>query len=218
VVVPPIAGAPCSEFPQCGCTGTLNCDVANAKGMTACVASGTTPPYNNCDAVGQCEKGYSCIGGVCKPFCGTASDCPGSGRVCDNVVDQNNNKIPGASICTLNCDPLNPQDSGGGWSACGSNTNCAAIGTKSAPYSDCYGPASATATQGTSCAGSSGAGDGPCAPGYICLTPDAGITFSCFKNCRVGNNADCSTAGSGKTCHGYGTPTYVGTTQYGYCN
>jgi hypothetical protein len=217
-VVPPIPNAPCSEFPQCGCAGTQNCDLDRSasatSGMTLCVASGTTAAYNNCTSsqYGQCPKGWSCIGGVCKLFCGATGDCPGANRECTNVVDQNNTAVPGAKICTQNCNPNNPQDTTNGWAACGPNVNCGP-GSQTEAFSDCYGPTSATATQGQSCAGS-GVGDGPCAPGFICVSSAVAGDF-CRHNCRVGQNADCP-SGAG-TCHPYGTAAYVGTVQYGYC-
>ena len=211
-VTPPVAGAPCSEFPQCGCAGTQNCDIfipttGQPNGNTVCVASGMTPLYNNCTGEGQCAKGDSCVGGVCKPFCGATSDCPGAGRACSSVVDGNNMAIPGAKICSQNCNPLNPQDATGGWSPCGPNVDCGG-GTQAAPQSDCYGPAVAANTQGAACDNAN------CAPGYDCI----GNTLSgyfCRHYCRVGNNGDCP---SGTTCNTLSTPEYVGTQQYGYCN
>jgi hypothetical protein len=211
-VTPPVAGAPCSEFPQCGCAANQNCDVTSTSGMTTCEPVGTTAPYDNCNADGQCEKGYSCVGGVCKPFCGATSDCPGSGRSCESVEDGNGNAIPGAKICSLDCNPLNPQDTTSGWSACGPNVNCGP-GTQAAPTSDCYGPADTTKGAGANCGGTANDGSGPCAPGFECI--GSGTTWKCYQNCRVGVSGDCP---SGKSCRTLSTAEYVGTQQYGYCN
>jgi hypothetical protein len=128
-----------------------------------------------------------------------------------SVQDPNGNPIPGASVCSLNCNPLNPQDASNGWSACGPNVNCAP-GTQSIPVSDCDGNAFAGGTQGVDCTGGGG-GDGPCAPGFSCA-PTQGISYSCAKSCRVGNTGDCP---KGLNCTVYSPAAYVGSTQYGYC-
>ncbi len=205
-VHPPAPTAPCSEFPQCGCAAGQNCNSADATGMTACVASGNTPAYNNCSGVGQCQKGFECVGGVCKPYCSGSGDCPGTNRECASVVDTNSNPIPGDKICSQNCNPLNPQDSSNGFAPCGADVDCGG-GTQADPRSDCFGPAVATNTAGTNCNTTN------CAPGFVCVG-GAVSGYSCYHYCRVGNNGDCPSG----TCHALSTGEYVGATQYGYCN
>jgi hypothetical protein len=212
-VNPPVAGAPCQEFPQCGCAGTQNCDLDRSSatsGMTLCVAAGATALYGICDpsVYGNCPKGASCIGGACKPFCANAAtDCPGSYRNCGSVVDSNNAAIPGAKICSQFCDPVNPQSSAGGHGACGAGVNC--IPDSSAAHaSDCVGFVG-TGTQGSSCFVN---GIADCAVGYNCVPS----TSACAKSCNMGSNADCTSVGN-KTCTSFSPKQYAGAQEVGYC-
>ena len=198
--IPPVSGS-CDDIPQCGCFPGQNCDVISVSGETACVAGGQAPPYNNCNASTTCQVGTSCVGGVCKPFCASTLDCPGSiYRVCDQVVG-GTTPIPEFKVCTQQCNPRTPQQSTGGFAACGPNTQCVVYdyGT-----SDCMGPAG-SGVQGTLCASAS-----DCQPGYNCV--DDGYSNKCLRWCT--SNADCS---GWLLCNPFTPALYVGSAQYGVC-
>ena len=204
----------CGIFPQCGCTGGKNCNVEDTtSGQASCAAAGTTPDWNSCtsNGDGQCGVGRSCVDGVCSPFCGAVSDCPGSYRDCFQVVNESSNNIPGMKACTSFCDPTNPQNSAGGYTACGPNVGCMP-GTDHIPY--CVGPTLATGTQGKSCATSSAADDSKCAPGYGCVGLGLGL-YQCQKFCQVGVSGSCP---SSYTCSSFATKNYAGTTEIGGCS
>lgn len=182
--VPPVAG-PCDNFPlpQCGCLGGQNCDVTGANGETSCVAAGPKGPYSQCDGVGQCQVGATCLAndpdatvGLCKPFCEQETDCPGDGRLC--AADYG---APKLRYCTLSCDLVDPAKACGAGVGCGlmidvKHTDCAIVGAGK-------GPGACTNSKPTDCA-----------PGYFCKPPD------CVKWCRPAfGNADCE---GGRQCAG----------------
>jgi hypothetical protein len=197
-------GGECGTFPQCGCTGSQSCDITeSATGKTSCVASGAGRANEECTDTSGCLTGFTCKYGVCLPYCARTSDCTESGStaICKNLTysDQGTLKdIPGMTVCTTQCDPMNPSTS------CGADRGCVF-----------------TAATTTTC---SGAGDGTtaascatnrfaCAPGYLCVG-----TGDCRRFCRMGIAGDCP---AGKTCgkltlNGTSTP-MIGTTEFGVC-
>jgi hypothetical protein len=190
------SGSTCGTFPQCGCASGENCDVKTTAGMAACTPAGSVGVNDACSDFGQCVKGTSCVGGLCRPFCGGDGDCtsPGPGA-CKPVQDSSGASIPGFQVCLTTCDPLNPS------AACGSQ-GCTLDGEGS---SACVGAGSATGT------GACSSDPNACAPGYVCLS-----SGDCLHWCRVGgSSSDCS--GTGGTCQSFSTPVYKGSVEYGVC-
>jgi hypothetical protein len=195
----------CSTFPQCGC-GTENCVVLSTAGVTGCVPVGTTPLWYDCSGVNPetCERGATCIGGVCKPFCGSASDCTGTNVTCDSIDQVGTNvPIPNLFVCSSGCDPVNPS------AICGPGVTCF-------PY-----PWDGLEHDHGNCIGGAGTGVGsgacvgknndypPCAPGYYCT-----LAGDCLHWCRVGLT-DCA---NGETCVGISPPpTAIEGVTYGLC-
>jgi hypothetical protein len=203
---PAVAGSPCTEFPQCGCGAALACVLAATTGVTECVTPGTIAPYQLCSFLGDCQKGLSCVGGQCKPYCATARDCPGAQRTCRSVTDDGGNAIVGARFCTLNCNPLDPTDDTGGFSPCGTGATCLP-GTQASPFSDCGGNVNPAGIQGVDCSMNPA-----CAPGLGCGSDGTHVT--CRKLCRT-NGSDCP---SGMSCAVGNPALFVGAVEYGYCS
>ncbi len=191
-------GKVCTMVPQCGCSASQNCDVTKTDGTTACVAAGSAPIMEPCDAIGQCQKGSSCIGGLCKKQCNTEADCP-SGNICDQVMytptgSTTSQPVVGFKVCQVDsCDVLSPA------AKCGS-ANCVLVEDGS---SFCI-----PSGTGVGIGGCSEADPLTCAQGYICVNGN-----ECLKWCRVGFS-DCSL---GETCGGFTTPHFVGGVEYGVC-
>jgi hypothetical protein len=211
-----VPASTCGIFPQCGCTGTQNCNIEDDTTFKAsCAPSGSTPDWNNCTNNGdsQCGVGRSCVDGVCSPFCGAVSDCPGSYRGCYQVQNSTQTNITGMKICSSFCDPTNPQNATGGFTACGPNVNCYP-GTDRNP--SCLGPTTASGTQNASCKTSGAADVTKCAPGYYCATVISGSVYGCYKFCKVGVAGECSSF-SGTSCNSFSPSAYAGAQEIGFC-
>jgi len=209
-----VPASTCGIFPQCGCSGaTPNCNVEDDTTFKAsCVAAGVTPDWNNCsnNGDGQCTVGRSCVNGVCMPFCGAVADCPGSYRSCVQVQNSSSQDITGMKVCTSYCDPTNPQNATGGYTACGPGVNCYPS-TDHNPY--CLGPTAAGGTQNASCKNGNAGDDSKCAPGYICLNSLPSV-YGCYRLCKVGGSGGCP---SGTSCNSFATSAYSGPQEIGYC-
>jgi hypothetical protein len=205
---PPVPGAPCDTFPQCGCKVGESCDVNDGlTGMTQCAPSSNTAKGAICEAINACAPGLSCVGEACKPFCVTATDCATTGADCVGVTyglsDGGTGDVPGMKVCTDQCDPITAQ-------GCGSGVACDPIDDINVTpgHSLC----SKAGTSTTSCSNTVG-----CAVGYVCLSDNV-----CYKWCRSGVTSDCTSA---QTCYQFkssGTPSvvgyyYVGTQGFGVC-
>ena len=120
------------------------------------------------------------------------------------LVDANQNPIPGATLCSADCDPASTMPTGcpTGWACHLLSVDDNADGIPDYFYTDCADDAG---TSTTTCDDINTF----CAPGYFCYT----AWSECIRNCRVGMS-DCQ---AGETCHSYGDPSIVGTTEYGYC-
>ena len=207
----PPAGSVCVVYPQCGCAAGQSCDITSANGNAVCAAAGTTPNWNSCSGAGQCQKGSTCLNGVCTPFCanlGTPSADCGGDTECYQVQDGTKDPpvdIPNKKVCTRNCDPTNPQNATG-YSPCGPGVNCL---PDTDHYAWCIG-ATASGTQGKDCTN-----DGTkCAPGYACAVDVFGAG-TCYKMCHVGKSGECP---SSTSCGSFGTKLYAGSVEIGYCS
>lgn len=204
----PPAGKVCGTLPQCGCTGGKNCDVTKVDGTTSCVAGGTISKNGKCTKIGECAVGFSCVAGLCLPFCNSASDCSGSGSPrCQAVMytptgSTTSKPIPGFNVCEQQCDPVSPS------SVCGSGVGCALV--SSTGDTTCLAAGSATGP------GACTSDVFACAPGYTCVPAAAPSTGSdCLKWCRIGFPSDCS--GAYPTCYGFTDHPKIGGTEYGVC-
>lgn len=197
-VCEPPNGSLCDPVAQCGCAAGQNCDFLSGDGATGCTKSGTSAAYAKCDGA-SCQQGHSCVGGLCRPFCNTAADCPGPGRSCDQVVMVSGSAeapIPGFLICSAHCNPMSPAAS------CGAGATCLAFGGND--QTDCFVAGTAT---GGSCAAKQ---PDECAPGYTCAGTGPGDQ-RCRKWCRVGKT-DCG------NCMGFNTKVFVDGVEYGVCS
>ncbi len=207
----------CAIFPQCGCAGGQNCNVEDTTtGKAQCAPVGTTGDYNNCTGNGdsQCAKGRTCVNGVCMPFCGTTTDCPGAYRGCFGVNNAGGTAIPGMNVCTQFCDPVNPTSSTGGFSPCGPNVACEPNSAANGRISTCLGPTTASGTQGADCSNGSNPDQTKCAPGYGCVSIFSTF-FECERFCDVGVSGGCP---SSTSCGSFSTKQYAGAQEIGSCS
>jgi hypothetical protein len=192
------SGAACALYPQCGCTGAMNCDVPPANfgdGKAACVAAGMKTTHQKCTTTGECAKGLTCYYDVCMPFCAVTGDC--TGARCNPVLYVDGTvvkSVPDMRVCMAECDPLNPSK------ACGASTTCL---FPTATATTCA--AAGLSTTATSCASNPFA----CAPGYVCVG-----SGDCKRWCRIGLAGDCP---GGKACNKISTAPTIGTIEYGVC-
>jgi hypothetical protein len=191
----------CGLFPQCGCGPGQMCNNEDDTGKSLCSVAGTTPPFGACNPTtngdGVCVAGTTCVQGSCVPFCnGTCSN-----GVCLGVTNGSGTPIPGMQVCSLNCDPLNPNTAAGSYGACGTGVSCV-------PRSDgntvCVSPTKGSAKQDDVCSV-----DADCAPGFACKG-----TGYCSKYCKIGVAGQCA---SPLTCRAFSPKVYAGTIQFGYC-
>jgi hypothetical protein len=215
VCTPPVASGICDDAPQCGCGANQNCvPVDFTTGATGCVAAGSIPDNNGgCTGSGanQCKQGSACVAGVCTKICQTKTDCGGGTyTTCSPVENSSGNDIPGFTVCSVTCDPVNPQLSDSTYTPCGTSVNCLPASDRA---SYCIAPTKSTGTQGADCTTSGSSDQSKCAVGYACLSDV--FSSSCYKMCHVGSNADCA---SGKTCYSFGTKLYAGPKEIGYCD
>jgi len=215
---------PCSLAPQCGCPLNQSCDIdPSNSAKTACRAV-TSPGHDTNTCTGNdCDVGYGCIGDgshdACKKYCSSNADCASPrGQCVIQLVDSSQKEIPGAVVCSSNCDPT-----ASAAAYCPSGWKCSMFTAtyKSTDYdiSDCE--VAGGGVQGTSCTVSGSnppnGDDTKCAANYLCTTADQ-LSFQCRKICNYtsgGANAPECTA-IGKKCYSVGGK--IANVQYGVCN
>lgn len=205
----------CDFWPQCGCQSGDKCTI-NDTDDRECLTAGSTPHAQLCAADADCVAGTICVGTSvqdlrCHQFCGSDADCPGSGGggVCIvTLEDSSSQTIPGATLCTTDCEPTStsPPACPTGW-AC--HLQYVDANNDDIPeffLTDCANDAG-SAVHGEYCDNVTAL----CAPGHFCYT-----TFNeCIRTCRV-LGSDCPV---GYSCQAYTAPgAVVGTTEYGYCD
>ncbi len=179
----------CGVATQCGCAATETCDLV--AGVATCVASGGKPPATACGATSECQRGLTCSGGACRPFCESATSCSAPGLGACSAT------IAGSSLktCSVSCDLHAPT------AACGTGTCAWAAGA-----TDCK-PAGTKAARAT-CTTSDECGQGlACAPtiyGNMCL-----------RWCRIGAG-ECPGFGLCTSVFGASAPK-KGNVEYGVC-
>lgn len=197
----------CTVVPQAGCDPDHTCVIATADGATLCEGAGTAPLGGACGSDGDCAVGLTCVGSACHAFCEQPSDCKGPIAAC-TAVYHDMKPVPGWQTCALQCNPGDPQNTGGiaGIIGCPSGLTCFALSSDVGPQgsTECYpaGPGAA----GASCTSSN-----DCGVGLICLTNQG--SSSCTKMCLLGLG-QCN-------CASFGQPQHVelpsGMMEVGYC-
>lgn len=206
------ATQPCDIPTQCGCTGGQACDINFQTLMgTACRAV-TTPGMDTstCASGTDCAASYVCVGDgtndACEQYCTSDAQCgTPRGRCVVQLTDGNNNPIPGAVVCSSNCDPSlvsNPTTCPSGWSC---DLFTATYMGAMDDIVDCR--KAGTATQNAACSATVA-----CAAGYSCV--NNGSSNVCARICKPPSNTGCT---GGTTCLSFQTPFVVGGTEYGVC-
>lgn len=201
-------GEVCSLFPNCGCEQGKTCSTVDGLGTRDCVDVGTTPLYHPCThEIGDCPFSAECIGGVCKPLCGTNSDCGGGERACIQITQNgypNGTKIPGLKVCSSGCDPLNSA------ATCGPGATCRIVNkTLSATTCDCLAPVGNKTGPG-GCLND----NHDCADGWVCIISGQ-FAGDCQKFCRMQNHPeDCPMPTS---CGAFGYALFHNGEEYGSC-
>lgn len=202
-------GSPCDLVPQCGCPSNQACDV-DFTDLDGTACRGVTTPgteASTCAAAEACAAGYVCVGGgggsACKPYCASAADCDAPRGACAiQLIDEQDQPIAGAIVCSSNCDPVaaaNP--------SCPSGWSCDLFTANATDIVDCR-PAGA-ATQGQACSATVA-----CAANHTCVNDGTGDV--CGRICSRPAGTECSAA-PGTTCLGFTDPFTVGGQEYGVC-
>jgi len=213
---------PCTLAPQCGCPSNQSCDIDPTDLMGNVCRAINVPgtETSTCTSFSECDKGYVCIGNgtnnSCKKYCTSNADCGSPrGQCVIQIVDGNNAAIPGAVVCSSNCDPA-----AAAGAYCPSGWKCG-IFSATYPYpggttyniSDCT--VAGAGTQGTVCTGTGNGDDSLCGPKTLCTTFDS-TNYACNTICnRTTGGTEC--AALGLTCYGFTTPLTIGGTEYGVC-
>lgn len=200
----PPSASPCDTAPQCGCEAGLACNVVDETGATACAEPGTASPFRACAAATDCQIGYGCVSGLCKPYCETIGEC-GAGK-CIQVQTSAGADVPGFKVCTAGCSLVSPA------AVCGAQAGC--YPDEGAPtYTDCA--SAGTGTGVGACTDSGAAAPTACAPGFGCVEGSPG-SWDCRKWCRIGFVTDCPGAG---VCAGFppGKQLFVEGLEHGVC-
>jgi hypothetical protein len=199
---------PCALHPQCGCSGaTPACDLGSGA-TTQCRAAGNGMEGTSCAFATTCAAGYVCVGdgtnNSCEKYCTSNADCNAPrGQCVNNLVNSSSMPIPGATVCTSNCDPSTATNA-----LCPSGWTCDLFTAmyKNTTYdiADCRkaGPQALNATCSTT---------STCQAGLSCISQ--GTTMSCKKLCNKSANTGCTTG----TCTSFTTPDIIGGTEYGVC-
>jgi hypothetical protein len=207
------ATQPCDIPTQCGCASDQACDLdPMMSSATKCRAVTMQGKQTNvCPADTDCAKGFVCVGDgtndACEKYCQSNADCaPPRGQCVTQLVDSSSNPIPGAVVCSSNCDPSavnNAATCPTGWSC--DLFSATFMGTAH-DISDCR--KAGVAMQGASCSATLA-----CAAGYSCVDPGTGATV-CGRICKPPSNNGCAIA---TTCTAFAQPLTIAGVQYGVC-
>jgi hypothetical protein len=206
------ATQPCDIPTQCGCAAGMACDIDSMTSTaTACRAvTMQGMETSTCPADTDCARGYVCVGDgtndACEKYCQSNMDCTGPrGQCVDQLVDASNNPIPGAVVCSSDCDPSlvnNSMTCPAGWTC---DLYTATYMTMMYDIVDCR--KAGTKTENQACSATA-----LCAAGYSCVND--GISDVCARICKYPTGTNCPT---GTTCGEFQTPFTVGGTEYGVC-
>jgi len=199
----------CDLWPQCGCQTGQKCSIVSGD-IRGCVLAGSVPVGGICTADTECAEGSICVGPAagelrCLQWCVDDNDCAGEGGACiRQLVDSNQDPIPGAEMCTVDCDPSSLSATGcpTGWACHVYYVDDNNDGVPDYNLTDCADDAG---TSSTTCDDTVTF----CVPGFCCYT----AWGDCLQYCKT-NAPSCQTG----TCTAFGTdPLFIGTTEYGYC-
>lgn len=201
----PAAGGVCTTFPACGCPAGQACNPSSTH-LLACFPSNNLADGADCSSGSTCQAGSGCFDGVCRPYCGTDTDCPlvaGLQSCMPTYWDANQTmSIPGVKVCARICDPAHPQAPRTPFLSCPVGFSCSSSPTGA---SFCF---KATPLP----AGSACTADADCPAGNSC-TGTSATTLVCKQYCL--SNSDCA---AGTTCQfAWSPPQYAGTSPVGYC-
>ena len=197
----------CALVEQTGCPAGRACDLDDAHletGATICRPIDEDGDATSlCEVAEECGAGFTCVadpagGGSCMAFCAVEGDCPGPASVCEvQLLDDDDQPIPGGTLCTQACNPLTSNGCPGSWGCRVQNdfTECRPDGP-GRHFDPCTG-------------------DDDCDAGYGCVDIGSSTTV-CLRNCRVGVLGVCANIGS-TTCTRYADPVVIGDVEYGAC-
>jgi hypothetical protein len=199
---------PCSIEPQCGCTdpGHPACDLGSGSSNACRFATPAGVEGHTCTAPTECAAQYTCVGGggnfSCEKYCTSNTDCIAPRGQCVIQLTDGTNPIPGAVVCSSNCDPASTTNA-----LCPSGWTCdlfsATYMTVDHSIADCR--LAGSAGNGAACSTTVA-----CAAGYSCVNTGSDV---CKKICNKTMNTGC-TSGS---CMSFTTPVTIGGTEYGVC-
>jgi len=200
------ATQPCDILTQCGCASLESCDLSDTGPGTACRGTSGGKEGSTCGAATACAARYTCgfVGNVgdCLRYCSNDAECIAPrGQCAIQLLNDAEQPIPGALLCSSNCDPTAISDP-----LCPAGWSCDLYVESNRKVASCR--SAGTATQGQACSATA-----PCAPGFTCAT-FASAPSQCRRLCAPPSNAGCPAS---TTCAAYTPPFVVGGTQYGEC-
>jgi hypothetical protein len=200
----PAAGGVCTTFPPCGCPAGQACN-ASSTHLLACFPSNNLADGADCSSGSTCQAGSGCFDSVCRPYCGTDTDCPlvaGVQSCLPTYWDATQTvSIPGVKVCARICDPAHPQSPRTPFLSCPAGFSCS-----SSPDGASFCFKATPLSAGSACTS-----DMDCSAGYTC-TGTSATTLVCKQYCL--SNSDCATG----TCQFTWSPSeYAGTSEVGYC-
>lgn len=116
-------GDECLTDPECGCASGQTCRVMEDSSR-ACSPIGNTAAQTPCANNGDCAAGLACMEGLCRPYCDPADATCGDDSLCAEMLYEG--QSVGIGACLGLCDPIHPEDSGNGFTACGVGAECVA--------------------------------------------------------------------------------------------
>jgi hypothetical protein len=206
--------ANCSLANQTGCCSTEACDLdfSDLVGTQCRPVQTAGDEGDTCSSANRCAAGFVCIGNpaTCTQYCDANSDCGQPRGQCVIQVTNGGAPIPGATLCSSNCDPVaatNP--------LCPTGWTCDLF-VAEFPYVDGMNPN----VDIVDCRPSGGVGEGgscataDCASGLTCV--NYGTSQLCREVCRPSVPTDCTNTLT-HSCQNFTTPFTVGGQQYGIC-
>ncbi len=207
------ATSPCDLLEQCGCSGNQACDIdfSDLDG-TACRDVTVMGDENDtCTGISQCAAGSVCVGdgtsNSCERYCDADADCGAPrGQCVIQLVDDTSQPIPGAVVCSSNCDPAVASNA-----SCPAGWTCdlfnATFGGADRSIVDCR--AAGTRQLDQTCSATM-----LCAAGLTCT--NTGTSSICLKICTRPAGTECA-AVPGSTCTSFDPAFTVGGAEYGVC-
>jgi len=204
---------PCTIDPQCGCTDPQHpaCDLGSGSANECRYATTTGVEGATCSAAPGCAAGYTCVGGGswfdCEKYCGKDSECMSPRGLCVIQLTDGTNPIPGAVVCSSNCDPSTATNA-----LCPSGWTCdmftATYMATTHNIADCR--IAGTAQANGACTPNATTTAQMCIAGYSCVNTGSNV---CKKICNKTANTGCTTG----TCTSFTTALTIGGTEYGVC-